>query len=122
MRTFPIKFFLLIFVLSALAYGGQSENVFEYKSKNKRDPFLSLVTKDGRILPGARPVSETGNIVLEGIIWDTQGKSVAIINGKLLRERDRISGVQILKIKKSSVIMQREGKVLVIELKKGGAK
>ena len=92
---------------------------FTYQSKGNRDPFISLVTKDGRILPGARTVTEGGDVELEGIIWDPNGKSMAIINGKLVKEKQRIMNMQVLKIKKASVILQKGGKVMVINLKKG---
>ncbi len=113
---------ILVFLLSIVAVSGARANMrdFTYQDKGNRDPFISLVTPDGRILPGARAVSETGNIELEGIIWDPSGKSLAIINGKPVKEKQRIMGMQVLKIKKASVILQKGGKVMVINLKKGG--
>ncbi len=113
---------ILVFLLSIIVVAGARASVrsFTYQDKGNRDPFISLVTQDGRVLPGARPLSETGNIELEGIIWDPSGKSMAIINGKLVKEKQRIMNMQVLKIKKASVILQKGGKVMVINLKKGG--
>ena len=113
---------ILIVVLSLItvAVAGASVRDFTYQSKGNRDPFMSLVTKDGRILPGARTVSETGNVELEGVIWDPNGKSMAILNGKLVKEQQRIMNMQVLKINKTSIILQKEGKVMVVNLKKGG--
>jgi len=111
---------IIFFLCAVLVYVPAYADGFLYNDKGKRDPLTPLVTKDGRILPGARAVTETGDIELEGVIWDPQGNSVAIINGKLVRERERILNMQVLKIRKASVILQREGKVLVIKLKKGG--
>lgn len=113
---------ILVLLLSLVVVSGASANVrdFTYQSKGNRDPFKSLVTKDGRILPGARTVSETGDVELEGIIWDPNGRSMAIINGKLVKEKQRIMNMQVLKIKKASIILQKGGKVMVIKLKKEG--
>ena len=93
---------------------------FKYDSKDNRDPFISLVTPEGRILPGARANSEPENIILEGVIWDPNGNSLAIINGKLIKEKERVYGMQLLKINKESVIMQKKGNVKVIYLKRKG--
>ena len=113
---------ILVFCLSIIIIAQAQANVrdFDYQDNGNRDPFSSLVTKDGRILPGARTTSETGNIELEGIIWDPNGKSMAIINGKLVKEKQRVMNMQVLKIKKASIILQKGGKVMVINLKKGG--
>ena len=113
---------IIVVILSMVVVAGARANLrnFTYQSKGNRDPFISLVTKDGRILPGARTVTEGGDVELEGIIWDPNGKSMAIINGKLVKEKQRIQNMQVLRIKKASVILQKGGKVMVINLKKGG--
>ena len=113
---------LLIFLISVSIFISSyaAARDFTYKEKGNRDPFISLVTPDGRILPGARATTESGSVELEGIIWDPGGKSVAILNGKLVKEKQRIRGMQVLRIKKASVVLQKGGKVMVIELKKGG--
>lgn len=115
-----LNILILLFIICSVCLAKTPECDFEYQSKGRRDPFIALVTKDGRILPGAREVSETGTIELEGIIWDPQGNSIAIINGKLFKERQRFYDLQVLKIRKASVILQKEGEVMVINLKKGG--
>ncbi|MCK4993506.1 MAG: hypothetical protein KAS13_00490 [Candidatus Omnitrophica bacterium] len=111
---------ILVILLSMIVVSGAraSSRDFTYQSKGNRDPFMSLVTKDGRILPGARVVSETGDVELEGIIWDPKGKSMAIINGKLVKEQQRVMNMQVLKIKKDSIILQKGGNVIVINLTK----
>ena len=111
---------LLSVILALYSVAWANVREFTYKDNGNRDPFISLVTPDGRILPGARVVSDSENIELEGIIWDPNGKSVAIINGKLVKEKQRIMKMQVLKIKQASVILQKEGKVIVVNLKKEG--
>ncbi|MBU4304658.1 MAG: hypothetical protein KJ893_03385 [Candidatus Omnitrophica bacterium] len=120
MKLLRSKLTVFLVILTLGRTVSAQEQAFVYQSNGKRDPFMTLVTKDGRILPGARVAAETENIELEGVIWDPQGRSVAIINGNLLKEQERFGSMQILKIRKESVIIQKEGKVLVINLKKGG--
>lgn len=120
MKQTCVNILVFLFSISVVAGARASMRDFTYQAKGNRDPFISLVTKDGRILPGARTVSDTDNVELEGIIWDPNGKSVAIINGKLVKEKQRIMNMQVLKIKKASVILQKGGKVMVLNLKKGG--
>ncbi|MBU1087414.1 MAG: hypothetical protein KKD05_07835 [Candidatus Omnitrophica bacterium] len=114
-----ILIIVILLLLSASAFA-KADRDFVYKDKQTRDPFISLVTSDGRILPGAREITESTNVELEGVIWDPNGNSLAIINGKPVKEQQRIMNLQVLKIKKDSVLLQKEGKVIVIYLKKGG--
>ena len=117
------KISLLIIILLFSCQTANAKNAardFIYKDNGTRDPFIALVTIDGRILPGARETTESTNIELEGIIWDPKGKSLAIINGKPVKEQQRIMSFQVLKIKKESVLLQKEGEVIVVYLKKGG--
>ncbi|MDD5747056.1 MAG: hypothetical protein PHO30_07335 [Candidatus Omnitrophica bacterium] len=122
MRRLISKALVLLLGLSAAAYAKPTVREFTYDDHNKRDPFVPLVTKDGKILPGAKTDSEMENeqILLEGIIWDPQGNSVAIMNGKLVKEQERVFDFQILKIKKDGVILQKGGKVRVFNLNRGG--
>jgi hypothetical protein len=107
--------------ICALAAEGTPADRFQYNDQQLRDPFEPLVTLDGRILPGARgAAAEISDVVVEGIIWDPQGKSVAIISGKMVKELDAVQGYQVLKIKKESVILQRGGRVIVVGLRKKG--
>ncbi len=93
---------------------------FRYDSKGKRDPFIALVTPEGRILPGARSNAEQESVALEGVIWDPNGNSLAIINGKLTKVGQRVYGLELLKINKQSIIMQKKGQVKIFYLKQKG--
>jgi len=105
----------------ARATEGSPADRFQYNDQQLRDPFEPLVTLDGRILPGARgSAAEISEVVVEGIIWDPQGRSVAIISGNMVKELDAVQGYQVLKIKKESVILQRGGRVIVVGLRKKG--
>ncbi|MBU0635137.1 MAG: hypothetical protein KKB82_00375 [Candidatus Omnitrophica bacterium] len=82
-----------------------------------------LVTKEGRLLPGAVVLSESEDVNLEGIIWDPVGRSIAIINGKLIQEGQALFNLKILKIEKTKVLLEKDGKNIVVNLnKKEGGK
>ncbi len=117
-RWFVNILLLTIFVLSAppMAYG----TGFKYDGKGRRDPLEELVTRDGRILPGAKAGFDTDSIVLEGVIWDPSGRSLAIINGKPVREQEAVYGLEVLRINRDSVVLNKDGKTLKIELRKKG--
>lgn len=89
---------------------------FAYGAKGKRDPFIPLVTPDGRILKLEREDNASG-LTLEGIIYDERGSSCALINAEIVGIGDVINGYEVLKIEKRKVILVKEGQVTEIELK-----
>lgn len=105
---------ILICVINIFAQGE-----FVYDAKGKRDPFIPLVTSDGRMLKLEREAGESG-LSLEGIIYDKNGVSYAIVNTEVLKIGDTIGDYQVLKIEKNKVIFIREGQVQEVELKEGG--
>ncbi|MDD4938584.1 MAG: hypothetical protein PHE18_02050 [Candidatus Omnitrophica bacterium] len=86
-----------------------------YDSKGKRDPFIPLVTPDGRLL--RLPDEGQSGLALEGIIYDGQGTSYAIVNGEVVKVNDMISGYQVLGIRQNKVTFMKEGQKTEIELK-----
>jgi len=91
---------------------------FKYTAAAKRDPFIPLVMPDGRMLK--LDVEEPGNasLALEGIIYDKQGVSYAIVNGAVVKIGDMVGDYQVLKIEERKVVFIKEGQTLEIELKK----
>lgn len=126
MKGLLFKSFLISAILFFAPLGNCVDNLdhtFKYESANRRDPFCALVTKEGRLLPGAVVYSESEDVKLEGIIWDPVGRSVAIINGKLIQEGQDLGGLKILKIEKTKVLIEKNGKNIVVNLnKKEGGK
>ncbi len=58
------------------------------------------------------PIREEGKtfgLQLEGIVWD-KTEPMAMINGKIVEEGDKIEGVRIVKILKTTVEIEKEGK------------
>ena len=95
----------------------QQEKPFTYESKDKRDPFIPLVTKDGKLMPSRSAVGTVGDMVLEGIIYDPKGGSVAILNDMALKENDQLGGITVKKIERDKVILFFKDKEYTLKLK-----
>lgn len=105
--------YILSFVLTCSA-----QEEFKYNAKGKRNPFIPLVTPDGRLLK-LEPEESNEGLLVEGIIYDKQGLSYAIVNGTIVKIGDEVSGYLVLKIEKNKVIFIKEGQPTEVALKKG---
>jgi hypothetical protein len=111
-----IVFFILAGFFSLLVCSWAD---FAYDSKGKRNPFIPLVTSDGRLLKlDAREVSD--GLALEGIIYDKVSMSYAIVNGLVVKIGDFVGDYQVLDIEENKVVFIKEGQTLEVELKKEG--
>lgn len=109
----------LIFVLAI----GCSPAWAEYQPKGKRDPLIPLILPDGRRItpPGVEEESGVpglGSVVLQGILFDPAGSSAAVLNGRVLREKEEWEGIKLLKIEADSVTIWRDGETQRIILQK----
>lgn len=87
--------------------------------KAARDPFLPLVTEDGRLLEWEGSSSDSNNTwTLEGIIFDPQGDSYAVINNDVVKAGDVIDDYQVSQIQPDKVILKRDDQSVEIELRK----
>jgi hypothetical protein len=111
-----ILFIAIILAGNLFTFCGAQEKL-TYDSKGKRNPFISLVTSDGRLLKLDNE-EKTKQLGLEGIIYDTHGISYAILNGTVVRIGDFIDGYQVLKIEPNKVIVIKDSVTSEIELKK----
>lgn len=81
----------------------EAEETFVYNPKDKGDPFVPLVSKEGILLRRFQVISGEG-VMLEGILWDPEGKaSRAIIDGEIRKEGEEFGGVKVLKIEQDRV-------------------
>ena len=94
-----------------------------YDPKGKRDPFFPLV-KDGRMITavasGDTRLVDASSLSLAGILWDPNGRSIALINDTEVKAGQRIGGYDVVEIRPASVVLSREGKSVVLELLFGG--
>jgi hypothetical protein len=133
-----IKFIIIILLLflqlatcpSALASGSLtevpraqrgatfSEEVpFIYDSEGRRDPFMPLLTKDGRPVTTYSNIGSINDVIVEGIMYDPRGGSVVVINDVILRQGDNISNVTVKSIGKDSVLLTFKGEDHTFKIK-----
>ncbi len=113
----------LIFIfLCALFFTPSSfaEGEFIYDAKGKRNPFIPLVTSEGRLLKLDKEESSGGikELSIEGIIYDKQGRSYVLINGTVAGIGDIVGNYQVLKIEENRVIFIKEGQPVEVEFNK----
>ncbi len=114
-KTFCSLLFALCSLLFALSCFAQEE--FIYDSKGKRNPFIPLVTSDGRLLKLDKEEGKA-SLLIEGVIYGEHGLSYAIVNGTVVKIGDKIGDYQVLKIEKKRIVFIKEGQPLEIELAK----
>lgn len=95
--------FDMIFLKNTLADGP------EYRGKGKRDPFVPLVTLTSRVPSKLVGLQKPDEAKLEGIVYDPQGSSVALVNGSLLKEGDLAGSFQVQKIQPDGIWVQING-------------
>ncbi len=110
--------FILLMVLCFASSVGAAEEKFQYDAKGKRDPFWKLVTNSGVIVNYDTDLA-IADLTLEGIIFDPQGNSLAIINGKIVKVNDQVASFLVVKVEKDRVVLVKGAEMFVLELKKG---
>ena len=109
-------------VFFAFGSFAQETNVVENK---KRDPFVALVNASGKIKTDdelfpvlKKKTSLSMNITLKAIIWDST-RPVAFINTKNYHEGDEITeGLKIQKINPNDIVLNDNGSLISISLRK----
>ena len=111
-------FFFILFTLILLFFDlAAAQGEFVYDSKGDRDPFLSLITPDGRLLQFDQQEKDT-DLLLEGIIYHPDGESYAIVNQEIVKVKDRIGKSIVYKIEKDKVIFLKGDKYIELKLEK----
>ena len=107
---------LLACVIMPVGIAGAQQD-YKYNAQGKRNPFVPLVTSDGRLMKIAD--QEASSVInLEGIIYDKKGISYAIVSGEVVKVGNKVGDYQVLKIEEKKVTFIKEGLPLEIELKK----
>ena len=85
-----------------------------YDPGGHRDPFVPLV-RDGRLVGVAKPGGMTADRpVLYGILWDPDGRSIALINEMETKVGDTVAGYRVSEIRKDAVVLTNGGEPLVL--------
>jgi len=114
------KAIITFFVFAGLGSGAFAQNEFVYDDHGKRDPFIPLVTADGRLVKLEDETAKTTALAVEGIMYDEHGISYALVNGEVGKIGDTIVGYQVLRIEKNKVVFIKEGATIEVEPKKEG--
>ena len=111
---------LLIFLFAALILSSAfCQDEFVYDAKGRRNPFIPLVTPEGRLLKlDRRDTASPGGMLIEGVIYDKFGRSFAIVNSTVVGIGDSVGDYQVLKILENKVIFIKDGEFLELELTK----
>ncbi len=118
------KIFGFVFLFCFLIFGfciSFAQEPYAYESGGRRDPFSPLVTPDGRLLQ-IEAKFHSGNLRLEGIIFDKAGVSYAIINGSVLAVGESVDDITVTKILENKIIFEKGGKAFEQELNQEGQK
>ena len=99
--------------MAGFLFAGES---FEYNAKGKRDPFVPLVSRDGMYVSDAYGISSIKDIRLEGIVWDEAKGSIAIINGEIVYEGQKVGAAEVVTIEKDAVVFNIDNQEIRIEL------
>lgn len=112
-----LKFTILLWLgLSACALGLAQGEPDAGAQEGRVDPFLPLVSGDGKLLN----LNKDGHQQLEvnGIIYDKEGESFAIVNSAVVKARDCIGEYKVLRIEEDRVIFEKGGQPLEVGLHK----
>lgn len=111
-----LSIFLFLFLIISPSVFGQGE--FVYNAKGKRNPFIPLVTAEGRLLKlDKQETASSGELAIEGIIYDKGGRSFAIVNTEVVGVGDSVGDYQVLKIFENKVVFIKDGEPLEVDLK-----
>lgn len=106
---------LSLLVLLPIITTVQAKETFTYSSKGKRDPFIPLIG-DTYVLSNMEEL-ELSELVLEGVIYDPQNVSYALINGKTLEVGHIIGGFKIVRVFEGGVVVEKEGSHNTLRIK-----
>ncbi len=95
---------------------------FVYDAGGRRNPFLPIVTPDGRFQKlEHEDVKIESELRLEGIMYDNYGISYAVVDGMVVKVGDMVNGYQVVRIEEKEVVFMREGQEKILDLKTPGA-
>ncbi len=101
-RVIVVSVFLTFLVVSF----GAAKDQFEYDPHGKKDPMVPVVDKNGKVLFEAEDGGRKSLALrLQGIIFKSRGVSKAIIDKRLYKEGDKVSGFLLKEIYPDHVVL-----------------
>ena len=111
----------LLILVSILFFANSvyTQGAFVYNDHGKRDPLTPLVSSDGRVVDYDEDLL-VNDFVLEGVVADTSGNNVAIVNGKIVKAHDQIGPYVVDAITVDHVEFLKGTERFILKMKKGG--
>ncbi len=116
-----VMFFLVVLYYSCFAICDLvfAQGRFVYDQGGRRNPFIPLITPDGRMVQlDTTQEKRTGDLLVEGIIYDDSGTSYAVVNSQIVKVGDQVQGYEVVKIEKNKVVLKKDNSVREIPLSK----
>lgn len=104
---------LLIFSVVSAVLAEQ----YTYKYEGKRDPFIPLISPAGFLI-NLEP-ENNATLRLEGVMYDPEGNSMAIINGELVRVGENVGDAVVSSIEPNKVTVTKDNQKEELEIRKG---
>ncbi|MFH0827329.1 MAG: hypothetical protein V1923_05560 [Candidatus Omnitrophota bacterium] len=119
MRAFKLKIFVGVLAIisvsvirtSLIAYGQEKNE----QAKASRNPFMPLVTSDGRLISLDREKAKS-DLIVEGTVFDKYGRSYAVVNSLVVEVGDTIDDFRVLKVEQGKVTFMKDGQTKVVEV------
>ena len=113
------KICIFILVFAGLLSLCLAQESFVYRAKGKRNPFIPLVGKDGRLMKLDKEESkEAGGLSIDGIIFDKGGVSYALVGGKVVATGDYVGEYRVLKIGNDKVSFLKDDEIKEVYINK----
>ena len=93
------------------------ENDFTYDDAGKRDPLWPLLGSRGVVIHYDKDIA-VSDMVLEGVVVEPTGESVAVINGNIVKLGDQVGMFVIKAIQKNSVLLEKGQEIFTLKIKK----
>ncbi len=116
-RSGYLKYFCVSLIcLGLIGFAKASAEEYSYKYQGKRDPFIPLITPAGYLL-NLEPEDDK-KVDLEGIMYDSGGDSMAIVNGELVRVGDSVGTAVITDIGPDKITILQDNQKFEVELRR----
>ncbi len=103
---------LALWFMGGIGVAGADQ--FTYDPKGKCDPFIPLV-QNGRLAP-CRPQPPRPMLMLQGIVWDPVGESIALIDESEVKVGNTVGDYQVAEIRQDAVVLVHDGQPLVLTI------
>jgi hypothetical protein len=98
-----------------------AQDNFTYQLKGKRNPFIPLVDKSGMLMKLDKEEEKgQSELSIDGIIYDKQGVSYALVNGRVVGTGDYAGEYRVLKIQDDKVSFLKDDQIKEVSINKGG--